>query len=166
MTRVIFVIVISFNIFTAAQTFELRIDEKTGKEIIVGFYTRDILLLPEWEDEYFNYDVDAIAADQIIPLIENIEIKIVGAVWCSDSREQIPRFYKILDYLAFPEDDIELIFVDRNKSGLTDEVNGLGIDLVPTFIFYKNNEELGRIIEAPYESLELDMLSILNEPVE
>lgn len=166
MKELIFFAVILLNVFSIAQTFEKRIDVKTGKEIVVGSYTRDILLLPEWEDEYFNYDVDAIAADQIIPLVEDIKIKIVGGVWCDDSREQIPRFYKILDYLTFPEDNVELILVDRNKVGLAGEVDGLGIDFVPTFIFYKNNNELGRIIETPYESLELDMLSILNGMVE
>ncbi len=161
------IIVFALNSFVCAQTnYEIQTDEKTGKEMIVGIYTRDILLSPEWEDEYLNYSIDAIAADEIIPLIENIKIKIVGATWCSDSREQIPRFYKILDYLAFPEENVELIFVNRNKDGLADEATGLGIELVPTFIFYKNDSELGRIIETPYERLELDMLSILNESME
>ena len=163
----IFIIVAAINSFVFAQTnYEIQTDEKTGKEMIVGIYTRDILLLPEWEDEYFNYSVDAIATDEIIPLIENIKIKIIGATWCSDSREQIPRFYKLLDYLDFPEESVGLIFVNRNKVGLADEVTGLGIELVPTFVFYKNDSELGRIIETPYESLELDMLIILNEPTE
>ena len=162
-----FIALVSLNSLVSAQTiYEMQLDEKTGKEIIVGTYSRDILLLPEWEEEYFSYSVDAITADEIISLIENIKIKIVGATWCSDSRVQIPRFYKLLDYLDFPEEDVELIFVNRSKAGLANEVTGLGIELVPTFIFYKNDSELGRIIETPYESLELDMLSILNEPAE
>ncbi len=166
MKTTLLIIVFFLNSFVFAQTnYEIQTDEKNEKEIIVGTYTRDILLLPEWEDEYSDYSVDAIAADEIIPLIENIKIKIVGATWCSDSREQIPRFYRILDYLAFSADNVELIFVNRNKVGLADETAGLVIELVPTFIFYKNDSELGRIIETPYESLELDMLNILNEPM-
>ncbi|MCJ7553180.1 MAG: thioredoxin family protein [Ignavibacteriaceae bacterium] len=167
MKTTLFIIVFFLSSFVFAQTnYEIQTDEKTGKEIIVGTYTRDILLLSEWEEEYSTYSVDAIAADEIIPLIENIKIKIIGASWCSDSREQIPRFYKILDYMDFPEVGVELIFVNRNKAGLADEVTGLGIELVPTFIFYKNDSELGRIIETPYESLELDLLNILNETTE
>ena len=33
---------------------------------------------------------------------------------------------------------------------------------VPTFIFYKDGEELGRIVEYPIQDLESDMLKILS----
>lgn len=35
------------------------------------------------------------------------------------------------------------------------------IERVPTFIFYKNESEIGRIIETPVETLEKDILNIL-----
>jgi hypothetical protein len=38
----------------------------------------------------------------------------------------------------------------------------LNIVRVPTFIFYKNNSEAGRIIEVPKTSLEQDMVNILS----
>lgn len=82
--------------------------------------------------------------------------------WCSDSREQIPAFYKILDELNYPSDKVTLICVDRKKKGLSNEADGLNIELVPTIIFYRNGEEIGRIIETPQESLEKDLLGIIN----
>lgn len=156
---------------TAAQSgYEIRTDEKSGNPMLVGIISRSDLQNTEfnewWSEEYNNYEVDVIGADQIIPFTDNVKIKIISATWCSDSREQVPRLYKILDYLAFPENDIELFFVNRDKSGLADEVTGLSIDFVPTIIIYKNDSEAGRIVELPYESLELDMLSILYEPLE
>jgi thiol-disulfide isomerase/thioredoxin len=150
----------------AQEKYEFQTDPKTGEQIIVGVYSRDIMYLPDWEDAYFNYEVDEIAADELIPLTENIKIFIIGAQWCSDSRDVIPALYKVLDYLSFPEDDVEVIMVNRDKKGLSDEVDALGIDFVPTIIFYKNGEEIGRIIEQPFENIERDMLSILYEPVE
>ncbi|MEJ2614863.1 MAG: hypothetical protein P8Z35_07895 [Ignavibacteriaceae bacterium] len=35
------------------------------------------------------------------------------------------------------------------------------IELVPTIIFYKDEKELGRIVETPNDSLEKDILKIL-----
>ena len=39
---------------------------------------------------------------------------------------------------------------------------GFGIINVPTFIFYRGGQELGRIVEYPIESLEADMVKILS----
>ena len=41
------------------------------------------------------------------------------------------------------------------------EVDGLEINFVLKIIFCGNNEEVGRIIEMPYESLKKDMLEIV-----
>ena len=46
--------------------------------------------------------------------------------------------------------------------GLLNETEGLNIEKVPTFIFYKNGIEIGRIIESPEKSIEKDFLKILN----
>ena len=51
--------------------------------------------------------------------------------------------------------------MDRNKSSSGTEIQSLNIELVPTFIFYKNENEIGRIIETPEISIESDMLKIL-----
>jgi len=81
--------------------------------------------------------------------------------WCSDSRREVPNFYKILDKLNYPDNKITLINVDRKKNGIEIDVSKLNIELVPTFIVYRNNTEIGRIIETPNESLERDLLKIL-----
>jgi len=48
-------------------------------------------------------------------------------------------------------------------AGLADEVDDVDIHFVPTIIFYMNDEEVGRIVEMPYESLEKDMLEIVKK---
>lgn len=160
---------LSSNVF-GQSTFEIQTDERTSKPMLVGTINRGeiqkTVFNEWWSEEYNKYEVDILTADEIIPFLEEITIRIIAASWCSDSREHIPRFYKVLDYLAFPEEDIKLVFVNRNKTALSDEVIDLNLDFVPTIIFYKDKTELGRIVELPYESLELDMLSILFVPAE
>jgi hypothetical protein len=50
---------------------------------------------------------------------------------------------------------------DRIKSSPVSGYEELNIERVPTFIFLKNNIELGRIIEYPLASLQQDMINIL-----
>jgi thiol-disulfide isomerase/thioredoxin len=92
---------------------------------------------------------------------ETVSIKIVLGTWCPDSRREVPRFMRILKEIDFPADRVSLIGVDNMKFAPIDNYDKLGIERVPTFIFYKNNIEAGRIIENPATSLEQDMLNIL-----
>ena len=74
----------------------------------------------------------------------------------------MPRLFKILNELNYNVNSITLIGVNREKQGLSNETEGLEIELVPTIIFYKDGSEIGRIVETPAESLEKDLLKILS----
>ena len=115
-----------------------------------------------FKSNYSMYEVDSTSLAKIADKIKNTDITIVMGTWCSDSRTLVPEFYKILDYLNYLSDKVKLIMVDRDKKGRDDEVADLNIKLVPTIIFYKDGKEEGRIIEAPAETLEKDMVRILN----
>lgn len=92
---------------------------------------------------------------------DNLSIKIVMGSWCPDSRREVPRFMKILELWQFPEDKVTFVGVDEEKNSPVGDFASLNIVRVPTFIFYKNNSEAGRIIEVPKASLEQDMVNIL-----
>ena len=92
----------------------------------------------------------------------NIEIVIVLATWCPDSRREVPRFMKIIGSWGFPEEKIRFIGTDSEKVAPIDNYDSFDIDRVPTFIFYSDKIELGRIIEYPKSSLERDMVNILD----
>jgi thiol-disulfide isomerase/thioredoxin len=81
--------------------------------------------------------------------------------WCPDSRREVPRFMRVLTVIGFPADKAELIGVDNSKIAPVENYASLDIKRVPTFIVYKNNIEVGRIIENPATSLEQDMVNIL-----
>jgi thiol-disulfide isomerase/thioredoxin len=132
---------------------------------ILGYFTRKMMTTPphsEWFDrEYNGYHLND-AVNKLTDISkENISITIVMGSWCPDSRREVPRFIKILDFWNFPDDMITFIGVDEMKKSPIGEYPALGIERVPTFIFFRNKIEAGRIIENPVTSLEQDIVEIL-----
>ncbi len=117
-----------------------------------------------WFDEqYGGYRLDTLTLALLAESLVDVDIKIFLGTWCPDSRREVPRVYKILDYLGYPAEQVTLIALDRDKHGPAHEEEGFDIALVPTIIFYRGGVEIGRIIERPTNSLEEDMLDILLE---
>lgn len=140
------------------------VDEKHHTPMLVGSCTREAFTDTSYSWFNTGYDMyvpDSNAVNQLTPLLSELKITIVMGTWCDDGKEQVPHFFKLIDDLRFDEKNIRIICVDRNKKGLADEVSGLKIEKVPTFIFYKSDAEIGRIIETPEKSLESHLLSIL-----
>ena len=50
---------------------------------------------------------------------------------------------------------------NRDLVGPAGEEGGMNITHVPTFIFYRDGLELGRIVEYPNRTIEKDMVEIL-----
>ncbi|MCH7965056.1 MAG: thioredoxin family protein [Bacteroidetes bacterium] len=153
-----------------AQEFNTVItDKKTDKPMLIGYTTleafNDTSFSWWWNSAYNMYEADSAAAEELKVNIKDVDIKIVMGTWCSDSRTEVPHFYKILDEINYPKEEVTLINVNRDMQGLENEVEGLDINFVPTFIFYKAGEEIGRIIEMPYETLEKDMLELVSANV-
>jgi thiol-disulfide isomerase/thioredoxin len=114
--------------------------------------------------EFSAYELDPLAFMELEKTMPgNIDIVIVLGTWCPDSRREVPRFMKLIETLGFDKDRIRFIGVDSYKEAPLDEYESFDIERVPTFIFYDNKIELGRIIEYPEASLEKDMLRILTE---
>jgi len=161
----VFLCITLFAISITAQDYKITKDEKNGEPLILGYcpssVMNDSVFNNTWTQEYNNYQPDFETLDKLEGKLDSVNIKIVFRSTCSDSREQLPRFFKILDELNYDISTITLIGVNREKKGLSDEAEGLDIEFVPTIIFYKDGKELGRIIETPAESLEKDMLKIV-----
>ncbi len=151
-----------------SQTMNTEItDMKLNKNVLVGFCDLKGLEKGEFgvyfKSQYETYSPKAKTIEKLKNKINNYEIKIVFATWCSDSKIQVPRFYKILDLTDFNKSQLETIGVDRNKNALVVNIASLNIELVPTFIIYKYGEEIGRIVESPEKSLEADLLKIITK---
>jgi len=133
---------------------------------VLGYFNREQLYRSphcEWYlTGYDNYNPDTLVVNKLTMLgADSITIKVVMGTWCPDSRREVPRFLHVLDLWKFPPERVTFIGVDDAKKSPVGEYEGLGIQRVPTFIFYRNNIEAGRIIENPATSLEQDIVNIL-----
>jgi thiol-disulfide isomerase/thioredoxin len=117
-----------------------------------------------FDSNYQKYQPD-IAVLQSLPKInEAIKVIIVGGTWCSDTRQYLPAFYKVLDVWKPEHLAVELIFVDRTKKLKEKDFKKLHITNVPTFIFYNaKGKEMGRIIETPKVDIENDLSQLLKK---
>ena len=138
---------------------------KDGVNMLYGQITPDDLFseYPAWYDNYVDYVPDSTIITSLSVPHPNLKIEIFMGTWCSDSRREVPRFFKTVDESKFVQNNqINIWAVDRGKSldsGLTDE---RGITIVSTFILYRNDKEIGRIIESPEsENIETDLLTII-----
>jgi len=134
---------------------------------LLGYFAKDQMTRPPYSEwflkGYDDYQFNADAVNKLADISKNdITIKIVLGTWCPDSRREVPRFMRVLDLWQFPADKVTFIGVDNAKLSPVGEYEKLDIQRVPTFIFYRNNIESGRIIENPVTSLEQDMVNILN----
>jgi len=144
-------------------------DEKKNNEMLIGYCNRDGFATVNsnfdsaYKAEYSTYHADEAIMKQLSEKLNGVKVTIVMATWCSDSKEWVPRFYKIMDQLNFDYKNLTLICVDRSKKAPTTNVEDLKIDLVPTFIFSRDNAELGRIVEVPADLMEKEMLKIISK---
>jgi len=171
MKRTVFflIAILSFP-FCFSQTINQEITYGKGKKMLLGTINKEGLSKTPY-NEWFSknladYDVNEKVAEKLKDSLNDYTIKVFLGTWCGDSRKEVPRFYSILEKAGFPDNQLEVIALDRSdeayKQGPNGEEKGMGIHRVPTIIFYKDGEEVNRIVEHPKETLERDMLNIIN----
>jgi len=118
----------------------------------------------EWfRENYKSYELDSETINAIEPKLKNISIKVFMGTWCSDSQRETPALYRVLDEANFNMKNLEMIAVSHDKNTPNHLEKEMNIQYVPTIIFYKDGKEIGRFVESAQETLEKDMLTILNE---
>jgi thiol-disulfide isomerase/thioredoxin len=151
---------------TADDVSEHVWDFRDATTWLLGDINPDRLLEQPYASWYTKGFAEYVPDQKIIDELKETDISgytitIVLGTWCPDSRREVPRFMKIIDMWGFPKDKIRFIGVDINKVAPLDDYAALGIERVPTFIFFENKSEKGRIIEVPITSLEQDSRDIL-----
>jgi len=137
------------------------------EHMILGWTDRQVFSLPEYRVFAGGYDTATVAAEFVELLRQvqdDVEMVVFFGSWCSDSKHQIPKFLKISDAAGIPSARIRFYGLDRTKTSSDGLTAQYGIELVPTFIFLRNGDEIGRIVEKPAATMEADMLSILARP--
>jgi thiol-disulfide isomerase/thioredoxin len=93
----------------------------------------------------------------------DVQVLLILGTWCPDSKREVPRFFKILDQAGIGLDKVTMVAVDRSKKdaeGLTVKHEVLR---VPTFVFFRDGQEIGRVTERAVTTLENDVAMIVGK---
>ncbi|MEI6613363.1 MAG: thioredoxin family protein [Chrysiogenales bacterium] len=122
----------------------------------------DILLAPGWKQIYDAYIPDAQLIEKLKIKAPELKVDIYFGYWCDDSKNNLPVFLKILDTLNMPEFKVNFYEVEKKSTAVQKYyVEDMRVEKVPTFIFYINDFEMGRIIENPRDTILQDMMLIV-----
>jgi hypothetical protein len=122
----------------------------------------DILLEPKWQQIYDAYTPDAKLIEKLKTKALELKADVYFGYWCDDSKNNLPVFLKILDTLNEP--GFKVNFYEVEKKLTADQkyyVEDMLVEKVPTFIFYINDFEIGRIVENPKNSILQDMMQLI-----
>lgn len=163
-------ILVVFTIqFATAQNINTIIKDPDldNKEVMIGKCNREGLEQGEYgvyfKSQYEIYQPSEKYTKKMQTKINLVDITLVLGTWCSDSKIQVGRFFKVLDQAGYNVKRMNVIGVNRKKQAFTTNIESLNIELVPTFIIYQNGKELGRIIETPKKTLEKDLAKLIKK---
>ena len=168
-TKLITLIAVMLWLQSNAQSFNAEINSETKNATLLGKINKEALSdapYSEWfTKNYDEYSPNSNVVDTLKTELSDYTITAFMGTWCGDSKRQVPRFYKILDAAEFPLERLTMVAVSRErdtyKQSPGGEEEGLNIHRVPTFIIYKDGQEVNRIVESPVTTMEEDLLQIL-----
>ncbi len=163
---------LAFVTISAFSQNNQEIIEKDGNKKLLGQISREMLSkapYKEWyQPQFENYIVENQKLKPFAKKLSKTTVKVFLGTWCGDTKREVPRFLKTLDSQGFNKKNLQLICVDNGgnnayKQSPEHEEKGMSILRVPTFIFYEEGKEIGRIVESPVVSFEQDIVNILNK---
>ncbi len=130
-------------------TFEVVKDDET--KVLKGTITRANIendTAFKWFADNMKYgqaDAEAVAA--FSKFGQQFTMVVFGGTWCHDTQNLLPVYYRLVDKSNYPEKNILLVGVDREKTAFADMHKKYAIINVPTFIVFKDGKEVGRVVE-------------------
>jgi cyclophilin family peptidyl-prolyl cis-trans isomerase/HEAT repeat protein/thiol-disulfide isomerase/thioredoxin len=128
---------------------------------------RLIEIVPEYEQRKREYTPDTTVVEMIASAIQPADrLEVYSGTWCPDSQRELPKLLKIEEVLRekFSKNiPATFVAVDRSKTKPEALLAGKHIEKIPTIIYYRGDQELGRIVERPNSLFEDDLLVILSK---
>ena len=146
-----------FNSCNESLNYNLK-DGEVDKDYL--FNSKNTKWFPK---NYDSYKSDIFLSENNFDKIDNFIIELYMGITCHDSEREIPRLIKILDEINFPDNQLNIFLLKRDKTSDYEYEKGKNITNTPTIIFYKDSIEINRIVEFPIETLERDIYKIINE---
>ncbi|HPI53313.1 MAG TPA: thioredoxin family protein [Chitinophagaceae bacterium] len=150
-----------------AQDFVRELDRKSDKVLLRGKINFNDLLKEstfQWlEKGAADYKPNAQVIKGIKKYQDDYRLIIFGGTWCEDTRDLLPKLYKVLQVSGFDMNAIEMYGVNRDKQALNIEHQLYNIQKVPTIILMHQYREIGRIIETVPSTIESALLDIMEK---
>jgi cyclophilin family peptidyl-prolyl cis-trans isomerase len=135
--------------------------------LVVGAMTTDKLLatVPSYDERKSTYTPDPTVVEMMKSYVRDGDrVEVFMGTWCADSEREVPKFLRVVDDLK-TQFGVELpytfVALDRSKHEPARLIAGKNISKVATFIYYRGDDELGRIEEKPAGLFEDDLLTIV-----
>lgn len=131
------------------------------KQYMRGYYTRASFLKEvQWKDPLaMKYVPDPEWMDSL-QTCDTTDVRIVLGSYCPDSRKWVGRFFNLQN--SMPVRLTELVLVDTTKKDERGFCEQNGVKKIPTFFFYRDGKEIGRIVEKPKGKLEKQLFGIMH----
>ncbi len=134
----------------ALNLFEVFPDS-TEKKVLRGVISKETITQDttfSWYAEnsrYFKPNAEAVSA--ITAKTSQLQLLMFLGTWCHDSQQLLPKYLMTLEAAGFPDNQLTLIAVDRNKTTVAGLHKVFNLVSVPTLIVMKGGKEVGRIVE-------------------
>lgn len=101
---------------------------------------------------------------ELVKLVDKpTRIIVFLGTWCPDSQRNVPPFMNLIEAAANNNIEVEYIGVNLRKVDPDGLVNTYGVRRVPTFIVMRDGQEVGRLVERPSNTVEKDIIQILEK---
>jgi thiol-disulfide isomerase/thioredoxin len=130
---------------------------------LVGAATREqVEAVPEWVQAEVDAKPDATAAQALAAVEPGAEVTVYLGTWCSDSRREVPRFWKAVDAAGGSVPfAVRYVAVDHAKKEPAALLKQDDVRFLPTIIVRRGGQEVGRIVESSPHGVEQDLLALL-----
>jgi thiol-disulfide isomerase/thioredoxin len=161
---VLVVLVVLFVLGGVAGALEEPKKEGQEETVVIGPTTREQIeaASPDWVQAEVEAQPIVEAARALASIQPGAEVTVFLGTWCSDSRREVPRFWKALAEAGFDVPfEIHYVGVDRGKKEPAAALAESDVRYLPTFIVRRDGRETGRIVENSPNGVERDLLNLL-----
>lgn len=160
---------LSLSMLCKAQQLNTEITNENDAPYLLGKIDKSGLESANYKSwftkNHDTYQPNSELINTIASELKTYSITLFMGTWCSDSQQEVPKLYKVLEACNFPMDQLSVIAVSEKpnmyKQSPQHEEAGLNIHRVPTVIFYKDGKEVNRIVEHPVTTFEEDIQNII-----
>ena len=136
-----------------------------GSAELLGPIQREDILRhrPEWQALVASYNPKPEAVERLRDLRREVRVEVFMGTWCTDSRDRVTAYFKVLDLVDNPMIHTSCFGVPEDRSKRSRYFGGRAVEKLPTFIVYVDGKEKGRIVETPAKSIEEDLLALIEK---